>query len=50
MKDTSTNQLPPNQKYIGWKEVSRKEFDELFPSPSIQKKNGEEVLPRGNAL
>jgi hypothetical protein len=48
MKDTSTNQLPPNQKYIGWKEVNEKEFDELFPP--IQKKNREEVLPRGNAL
>jgi len=30
------NQLPSNQKYIGWKEVSENEFDEMFSSPKLK--------------
>ena len=31
------NQLPPNQKYIGWKDVTEKEFDAEFIEVGGQK-------------
>lgn len=30
-------QLPPNQKYIGWKDVREKKFDEMFIEVNGQK-------------
>ena len=35
--DISNNQLPPNQKYIGWKDVTEKEFDIEFVEIKGQK-------------
>lgn len=35
--DVSNNQLPPNQKYIGWVDVTEKEFDEQFIAVGGQK-------------
>ena len=34
---SSNNQLPPNQKYIGWKDVTEKEFDVEFVEVGGQK-------------
>ena len=46
--DIYSNQLPPNQKYIGWKEASENEFDEMFPSPITKKQIEQSTLEEVN--
>lgn len=40
------NQLPPNQKYIGWKDVTKKEFDAEFIAVGGQKLPTQQNLPQ----
>ena len=40
------NQLPPNQKYIGWKDVTEKEFDAEFIAVGGQKLPTQQKLPQ----
>jgi len=40
------NQLPPNQKYIGWKDVTEKEFDVEFVEVGGQKIATQQKLPQ----
>jgi hypothetical protein len=40
------NQLPPNQKYIGWKDVTEKEFDVEFIEVGGQKIPTQQQLPQ----
>ena len=40
------NQLPPNQKYIGWKDVTEKEFDAEFIAVGGQKISTQQNLPQ----
>ena len=42
------NQLPPNQKYIGWKDVTEKEFDAEFIAVGGQKISTQQKLPQNN--
>ena len=44
--DISNNQLPPNQKYIGWKDVTEKEFDIEFVEIGGQKLPMQQKLPQ----
>jgi hypothetical protein len=43
---SSNNQLPPNQKYIGWKDVTEKEFDAEFIAVGGQKLPTQQKLPQ----
>ena len=33
------NQLPPNQQYVGWQDMPKKEFDKEFPPYDKDLKN-----------
>ena len=44
--DVSNNQLPPNQKYVGWVDVTEKEFDKQFIVVGGQKIPTQQKLPQ----